>query len=203
VRRIGSAAASDRLRRCLGSQSWRFRAVGKSVGNYAGHPAQMAPACDGGIEIRRDPRSRSLSSDEAAGRELPPRGRSGHGFVHSRTRGDRWPRPWRARTPSWLCRAGVGTILLSIVLYAGCLSALAESTTSGRQSVGRVPSHVGLTLRQEEEGQMDRCLHVARTWLGRNTGPIGGPRDRPAHAPVAPVAARFGRSQPSVNGPTL
>ena len=61
---------------------------------------------------------------------------------------------------------------LATVLYG---VALAGPTTPSRHSAGRAASQDGLTLSQEE-GQMDRCLHVTGTSLGQDAGPIREPR---------------------------
>ena len=81
------------------------------------------------------------------------------------------------------------------------ISALAGPTTPSRQSAGRAASQDGLTLSQEE-GQMDRCLHVTGTSLGQDAGPIREPRGASAHMMAAPGEEGSGRSNRSVHGPT-
>jgi hypothetical protein len=89
-----------------------------------------------------------------------------------------------------------------VVLYAGCLSALVGPTTASRQNAGRAVSKEGLTLRQEEEEQMRRYLHVTGTSFGRDARPIGKPRGEGADVEAAPVDEAVGRSRRSVGSPT-
>ena len=93
-------------------------------------------------------------------------------------------------------------MLLAVVLYAGRLSALVGPTTPSRQSAGRGMSKDGLTLQQEEEGQMHRYLHVTGSRFGRDAEPIGEPRDKGAHVWASPVDEAIGRSRRSVGGQT-
>jgi hypothetical protein len=107
----------------------------------------------------------------------------------------------RALTRSCLRWLGVATVSLAIVFSAGCLSALDGVMASSRQNAGRGVSPGRLTLSQEE-GQMDRCLHVRGTSFDPDAGPVGKPPGHGAQAVVAPEKEGTGRSHSSTHGPT-
>ena len=111
------------------------------------------------------------------------------------------PRGHRALTRSCLCRLRVPAVSPAVVFSAGCLSASDGVTASSWQSAGRGVSPGRLTLSQEE-GQMDRCLHVRVASLGPDAGPVGKPPGHGAHTVVVPEEEGTGRSPCSTQGPT-
>ncbi len=127
--------------------------------------------------------------------------RMSHACSRERPSNEPYGRRHQRGTCSRLCRFGVASASLAIVLYGGYLSALAGPTTSGRQSAGRAAPLNGLTLRLEEV-QMDRWLQVSGASLGHDDGPIGVPRGRGVHTVTAPVEEGPGRSQRPGHGPT-
>jgi hypothetical protein len=178
------------------------------VGNCTDHPGRMARAYEVDFGTPWACSGQAVVPEGAAVLEFSHGDHSIDGSVRGEARGDDRPqvcgaglRRW-APTHPYLSRLGVATILLAIVLYAGSLCALVGPTTTSRQSAGRGVSLDGLTLRQEEEGQMRCYLHVTGSSFGRDAGPIGRPRDEGDRVQAAPVDEAIGRSRRSVGSPT-
>ena len=190
---IGRPITSDAPKPGFGSPSWHFRAVGKSVGNCTGHPAQMAGASEEDFGTQWHTLARSSVSEDAVGQKSSRRDRFIPEHAHGGVRGDEQPR--RGMQGCVAARAKATVLRMTLT------RSLARPTTSNRHSAGRASSQDGLTLSQEE-GQMDRCRHVTGTSLGQDAGAIREPRGTSAHMMAAPGEQVCGRSDRSVDGPT-
>ncbi len=164
--RIGRPVTSDAHKPSFGFPSWHFRAVGKLVGNCTRHPAQMARASEEDSGTQWDSLARSLISEDAARRKSSRRERS--------TR--QWGSGGRRPAGGAGCRAMATDPNEATALRMTRARSVAGPTTPSEHSAGRTVSQDGLTLIQEE-GQMDRCLHVTGTGLGQDAGPIRQPWD--------------------------
>ncbi len=169
---IDRAVTSNSDKPGFGFPSCHSRAVVKSVRNSVGnstrHPARMASAREEDFGTQWDTLARFSVSEEAAGPRLSRRDPSTRRVVNGGVRGDDRSQAWgaglrrqtrarlwrrqRTHTHSPLWRLGLVIVSLATVLYGGCLSALAESRTTSRQSVSRAASQDRLTLSLEEAG---------------------------------------------------